>query len=65
MEDMVEPFPIEDFLASLTEVLKMQGDSRSIAILIAGECEFQQTGADWGLTIGLCGLVCPSTFSML
>ncbi len=27
----------------------MQGDSRSIAILIAGECEFQQTGADWGI----------------
>lgn len=46
---MLEPFPIEDFLASLTEVLKMQGDSRSIAILIAGKCEFQQTGSDWGV----------------
>jgi very-short-patch-repair endonuclease len=46
---MPEPFQIEDFLAALTEVLKIQGDSRSIAILLAGMCEFQQESSDWGI----------------
>jgi hypothetical protein len=43
------PFPIEDFLASLTDALKIHGDARSIAILIEAECRFELTGSDWGI----------------
>lgn len=34
------PFPIEDFLASLTEGLKMRGDARAITAVVEGDCWF-------------------------
>lgn len=43
------PFLIEDFLASLTEALKIRGDARSIAILLSGESEFEESHSDWGV----------------
>jgi hypothetical protein len=46
---MSEPFPIEDFIASVIEVLKMRGDARSVAILLEGECTFEFRDSDWGV----------------
>lgn len=52
------PFPIEDFLASITEGLKIRGDARSITAITEGDCHFwhyeQDYGVDfWNLYIGL------------
>lgn len=43
------PFPIEDFLASATMALKIRGDARSIATILAGDCRFEPTESDWGV----------------
>lgn len=43
------PFKIDDFLASMIEALKIKGDSRSIAILLNGECRFEPCDQDWGI----------------
>lgn len=53
-----QPFPIEDFLASVVEALKIRGDSRAIAAIVEGECRFQHWDTDfnidsWRLFIGL------------
>ena len=43
------PFPLEDFLASAVEALKVQGDARAIAVLIAGKCQLVQWNSDFGI----------------
>lgn len=43
------PFPLEDFLASAVEALKVQGDARAIAVLIAGNCQLRQWNSDFGI----------------
>lgn len=43
------PFPVEDFLASLVEALKVRGDARAIAIILAGACRFEHSHSDWGI----------------
>lgn len=52
------PYPLEDFLASLAEGLKVRGDARSLAVLLAGNCSFDYLDTDfgvrnWGLQVGL------------
>lgn len=52
------PFPINDFLASLVEALKIRGDARSITTLVEGDCDFAISDSDfgidsWGLWIAL------------
>ncbi|HZS45219.1 MAG TPA: hypothetical protein VFC63_08975 [Blastocatellia bacterium] len=43
------PFPIQDFLASLVEALKVRGDARAIAIVIEGDCRFECGESDFGI----------------
>lgn len=52
------PFPLEDYLASLVEALKMRGDARAIATVIEGNCQFVYYDTDfgvdyWNLVIGI------------
>ncbi len=49
MSQPTPPFPLEDFLASAVEALKVQGDARAIAVLIAGKCELLQWNSDFGI----------------
>ena len=35
-----DPLPIEDFLASVTEALKIRGDARAITVIAEGESRF-------------------------
>jgi very-short-patch-repair endonuclease len=46
---MSPPFPIEDFLASVTAALKVRGDARSTAVLLEAECEFGWEASDFGV----------------
>jgi hypothetical protein len=43
------PFPLEDFLASIVEALKVRGDSRAIAALVEGDCQFAAWDSDFGI----------------
>src|SRR5215510_2787784 len=43
------PFPIEDFLASLVEALKIRGDARAITTVIEGDCRFAPSETDFGI----------------
>ena len=43
------PFPLEDFLASVVEGLKVRGDARAIAAIVEGECWFQPWDTDFGI----------------
>lgn len=43
------PFPLEDFLASIVEALKVRGDARAIATLVEGDCRFAQWDSDFGI----------------
>jgi hypothetical protein len=43
------PFPIEDFLASLVEALKIRGDARAITAVIEGDCRFAHSETDFGI----------------
>lgn len=45
-----DPFPVEDFLASLVEALKVRGDARAIAVVLSGTCDFDYVGTDFGMT---------------
>jgi very-short-patch-repair endonuclease len=40
MDENDKPFPIEDFLASVTEALKIRGDARAITVIAEGESRF-------------------------
>lgn len=44
-----QPFPIEDFLASVTAALKIRGDARAIAVVLQGVCRFESLDRDWGI----------------
>lgn len=43
------PFSIEDLLASAVEALKVHGDARAIAVLLAGDCQPVWNGSDFGI----------------
>src|SRR3990170_1900676 len=43
------PFPVENLLASAVEALKVQGDARGIAVLIASNCQLVQWNSDFGI----------------
>jgi very-short-patch-repair endonuclease len=43
------PFPLEDFLASVAEGLRVRGDARAIAAIVEGECQFQPWDSDFGI----------------
>lgn len=43
------PFRVEDFVASVAAALKIRGDARSMAILLAGDCRFEPLDSDWGV----------------
>lgn len=43
------PFVVEDLLATAVEALKVHGDARSIAVLIAGSCDLVQWSSDFGI----------------
>lgn len=49
MDDQKFPFPIDDFLASIVEAMKVRGDARAIATLIEGQCCFQLWDQDFGI----------------
>ena len=49
MQNPLTPFPIEDFLASAVVALKVRGDARAIAVLIAGKCQLARWNSDFGL----------------
>src|SRR3569832_1082676 len=46
---MSEPFVTEDLIASAVEALKVTGDARGIAVLVAGKCQLEQWGSDFGI----------------
>ena len=57
---METPFPVENAIASAVEALKVRGDARAIAVLVAGKAEFRLWGTDtdweiseWRLFIAL------------
>lgn len=43
------PFPLEDFLASLVEALKIKGDARAITAIVEGDCRFDYVEMDFGI----------------
>ena len=43
------PFVLEDFLASVTEGLKVRGDARAIAALVEGDCRVVMWDTDFGI----------------
>ena len=43
------PFRVDDLLASAVEALKVQGDARGIAVLIAGNCQLVRWNSDFGI----------------
>ncbi len=43
------PFEMEDFLASLVEVLKIDADNRAIVTVLEGSCWFRHLDQDWGI----------------
>lgn len=47
--DTPASFPVENLLASAVDALKVSGDARSIAVLIAGRCELVQWDSDFGI----------------
>lgn len=42
------PFSTEDLISSAVEALKVSGDARAIAILVAGRCFLERCDHDWG-----------------
>jgi hypothetical protein len=43
------PFPIEDFLASLTEGFNIRGDARAITAVVEVNCWFAHYEKDFGV----------------
>lgn len=50
-EPAAPPFPIEDFLSSLVEALKIKGDARAIASLVESKCELRLRDSDFGIEL--------------
>jgi len=46
---MSQPFATEDLIASAVEALKVKGDARGIAVLVAGKCHLEQWNRDFGI----------------
>jgi hypothetical protein len=53
------PFPIEDFLASLTEALKIRGDARAITVIIEGESWFDRYDDEEGFSYWTLNITLP------
>jgi hypothetical protein len=49
MTDPPTPFQVENLLASAVEALKVYGDSRAIAVLVAGSCRLSHWNSDFGI----------------
>ncbi|TPG84750.1 hypothetical protein [Pseudomonas mandelii] len=52
------PFAVEDLVSSAVQALKIRGDARAIAVLVAGQCALEPDDSDmginyWALTISL------------
>jgi very-short-patch-repair endonuclease len=58
-EGPYSPFPIEDFLASLTEGLKIRGDARAITAVVEGDCWFTPIGQDFGVDFWILYIALP------
>lgn len=58
------PFNLEEFLASTVEALKVKGDARSIALILAGECDFDHVNTDWGVDYWRLNIGVPTPLSM-
>ena len=43
------PFLVEDLVSSAVEALKVLGDARAIAVLVAGGCSLAHWDSDWGM----------------
>ena len=55
---MWPPFPVENLVSSAVEALKIQGDARAIAVLVAGQCSLDSDEGNmnisyWILSISL------------
>lgn len=48
--ELQTPFPTDNLVASAVEALKVQGDARGIAVLVAGHCEQVPWSSDFGVT---------------
>lgn len=46
---MGQPFSEEDLIASAAEALKVRGDARAIAVLVAGKGRLSHWNTDWGI----------------
>lgn len=44
-----QPFPLEDFLSSVVDALKVRGDSRAITVLTESSCHFHLWNSDFGI----------------
>lgn len=44
-----DPFPLDDFLASVVGALKVRGDSRAIAVIVEGSAYFHLWDSDFGI----------------
>ena len=44
-----QPFPTENLIASAVDALKVLGDSRAIAVLVAGDCRLSLWNSDFGI----------------
>ena len=54
------PFGPEDFLSSIIDVLKIQGDTRTIAILLESDCNFDWKHSDFGIDFWQLSICLPS-----
>src|SRR5262245_59291226 len=54
-----DPFPIEDFLASVTEALKIRGDARAITVIIEGESWFDRYDHEEGFSYWTLNITLP------
>jgi hypothetical protein len=52
-------FETENFLASLVEALKTQGDARSIIVVAEGECSFEPFDTDFGVDYWILDIALP------
>ncbi|EJL01865.1 MULTISPECIES: hypothetical protein [Pseudomonas] len=43
------PFNAEDLAAAAVDALKMRGDARAIAVVVAGDCKVDLSGSDFGI----------------
>jgi hypothetical protein len=44
-----QPFSTENLIASVVEALKVRGDARGIAVLVAGQCHMALWDSDFGI----------------